>query len=171
MADQSRWPITLGTIGIVLGALLILDNLDDFFTLQWTAEDWGRLFAPAIAEAIGRWMPPAAWRLLSALVEVALGALLVAAGVNLRRRHGRGVRLARVWAGLAVVWVGANAAWAAWWLARHGWTLPELGAVGWRGFTVFVLVFTVGIMLAFPVFLLLWLANPNVRAECRSWPR
>lgn len=169
MTVRARWPTTLGTIGIVLGALLIFDNLDDVLTLQWTAEDWGRIFAPAIAEAIDRWTPPAGWRLLSAVVEVALGVLLVVAGVDLRRHRRRGVRLGRLWAGLAITWIGATATWSAWWLGRHGWALPDPGLPGWHGFAVFVLVLTFAILLIFPVVMLVWLARSDVRAEYGSW--
>ena len=50
MTDSSaQWPTTIGTIGIIIGVVLVLDNVDDFVLLWWTAGDWGQVFTPAIA--------------------------------------------------------------------------------------------------------------------------
>ena len=40
MQLEPRWPSVVGTIGIVIGIVLLIDTADDVLTLQWTAEDW-----------------------------------------------------------------------------------------------------------------------------------
>lgn len=37
----SKWPTVIGTLGVVLGALMVLDTLDDLlFQLFWNEENW-----------------------------------------------------------------------------------------------------------------------------------
>ncbi|MDH4352200.1 MAG: hypothetical protein OEW56_13715, partial [Gemmatimonadota bacterium] len=74
--DRARWPTTVGTIGIVLGVILLLDTVDELVTLRWTAAEWRALFGPYVASWIDRTMPPVAWRLASAGVQIGLGILL-----------------------------------------------------------------------------------------------
>ena len=41
--------------------------------------------------------------------------------------------------------------------------------VGWQAATALGIGFALVLLLAFPVFLLVWLARPEVRAEYSSW--
>ena len=104
MDDGPRWPTVIGTIGIVLGIVLLLDKVDDVMTLRWTAEDWRRIFGPNLADLIARSMPPFAWRVASTAVQIGLAALLIVGSVAVRRHARNGVSLCRLWAWLAMGW-------------------------------------------------------------------
>ena len=95
MSDQPHWPVVVGTLGLLLGVLLVIDKVDDLLTIGWTAKDWERIFAPALADLITRSMPPVAWRVTAALVELALAVFLVVGSLGLRRRRGRGFEIDR----------------------------------------------------------------------------
>lgn len=167
--EESRWPITVGTIGIALGVILIFDNVDDLVTLRWTAAEWRSVFGAYVADWVVRTLPPVGWRLVSAMVQIGLGVLLIVASVALRRRSRAGVRRCRLWAWLAIGWVAVIVGQGALWLHRHGAELPALASSGLRGYLVFALALTLVLLLAFPVFLLVWLSRPDVRTECEAW--
>ena len=49
--DQARWPKVIGTIGIVLGVLMILDQLGDItFPLFWPEDYLTKILEPEAAE-------------------------------------------------------------------------------------------------------------------------
>jgi len=170
MAEEgTRWPITVGTIGVVLGVVLILDNLDDLVTLRWTAAEWRSIFGAYVADWITRTLPPVGWRLVSALVQIGLGVLLVVASVGLRRRSRAGVSRCRLWAWLAIGWVAVIIGQGGLWLLRHGSELSVLAAPGVRGYVAFAIALSLVLLLAFPVFLLAWLSRADVRTEYESW--
>ena len=169
MQQEPRWPTVIGTIGIVIGILLLIDTADDVLTLQWTAENWRRIFAPEIADAIARAMPSVGMRILSTGVQVALAALLVVGCLRLRRRSRAGVAQGRLWAWLAIAWVIIQTMRGAVWLRQFGDDLPSLGAVTPHVYVLFAGALAVAILLAFPVFLLVWLSRPAVRAEYERW--
>ncbi|MEB3323327.1 MAG: hypothetical protein VKI81_10940 [Synechococcaceae cyanobacterium] len=166
MHETPRWPTVIGTIGIVVGVLLILDNVDDLLLLEWTEADWRRLVGPYIADMVVRAMPSVGWRLATAAVEIGLGTVLVVGSVGVRRREARGVTLCRVWAWLAIVWVLVGAGRGAFWLQRHGADLPAMAT---SGPVVFALLLSVVLLLAFPVFLLAWFSSATVRHEIETW--
>ena len=102
--------------------------------------------------------------------QMGLAALLLFGSLALRRRARNGVSLCRLWAWLAVVWVVVTMGRAIWWLQRHAAELPTLAPVSCQGYAVFALAFAFILLLAFPVFLLVWLSKPSVRAEYEAWP-
>lgn len=167
--SDSRWPITIGTIGVILGVVLILDNVDDLVTLRWTAAEWQSLLGPYIADWIARTLPPTGWRLLAAVVQIGLGGLLIVASVGLRRRSRAGVARCRLWAWLAIGWTAVTIAGGTLWLLRHAAEFPSLASPGVGGYVAFGLALALVLLLAFPVFLLVWLSLPHVRAEWQGW--
>jgi hypothetical protein len=169
MQLEPRWPTVIGTIGIVIGIVLLIDTADDMLTLRWTAEDWRRVFAPQITDGIARAMPSVGMRILSTVVQVALAALLIVGSLALRRRSSAGVAHCRLWAWLAVAWIVIQVARGAVWLRRFGDDLPSVGAVTPHAYALFAGALAVAILLAFPVFLLVWLSRPTVRAEFERW--
>ena len=169
MSDQARWPVNIGSIGVLLGLLFVIDKVDDLMTLQWAVADWERIFAPDIADLIVRSMPPAAWRVTSALVELALAAFLIFGSLGLRRRQPASVARLRLWAWLAIGWAVVVVGWGWWWLQRQGGLSSVTGIEHWQGYAVFGLAVAVLLLLAFPVFLLVWFARPDVRAEYEAW--
>ncbi len=56
-----------------------------------------------------------------------------------------------------------------WWLERIGPRLSALAPAGWQGYAVLGILLAVVLMLAFPVFLLVWLSRPAVRQETAHW--
>jgi len=169
--SPSRWPLTLGTIGIVVGALMILDQLDDLlFTQFWTVEEWRALVGRELADFLVRSLPSRSWMVTTSLVKMALGALLVAGSISLRRRRRLGVTLCRSWAGLAIAWLVVEIGWGLVWLSRHAEEIPGLPAEGWQGTATCGALFALALLLAWPVVLLVWLARPDVRQETAGWP-
>jgi hypothetical protein len=168
MAERPQWPMTIGTVGVVLGALLVLDNLDELVTLRWTATEWRQVFGPYVAEWIARTTPSVGWRLGAAVVEIGLGVLLIGGSVALRRRTRRGVARCRLWAWLAVAWILVAVGRGTVWLLLHARELPA-AADDWRGYAVLGLGLAIVLLLAFPVFLLVWLSQPAVRKEVDTW--
>jgi len=47
--------------------------------------------------------------------------------------------------------------------------VPALTAAGGQGYVAFGLVLALALLLAFPVFLLVWFSAPTVRAEYERW--
>ena len=171
MTDSSvQWPTTIGTIGVIIGVLLVVDTVDDLLTLQWTADDWGRIFAPGLADLLARTTPPAAWRLASGIAQAGLGVFLIVASLALRRRSRRGVSMCLAWAWLAIAWTVVVMTWGVVWIVRHGTEIPGIAGEGWGGYVVLGVLLAFVLLLAYPVFLLVWFSRPSVRAECATWP-
>ena len=168
--SASQWPVIVGTVGLILGVLMVLDQLDDLATLGWTAQDWARVVGPRIGAVIADYMPPSAWRITTLLVQLGLGVLLCFAGLRLRHRQQSGVRLCRMWAGLAIAWAAISLGIAAWWLLSCGSSVPGAELVNWQAWALFGIGIALVILTAFPVFLLIWFQQPGVRAEWRDWP-
>ncbi len=171
MDNRPQWPTVIGTIGIVLGIVLLLDSVDDLITVRWTAAEWRRIFPPDLADLIARSMPPAAWRAVSAAVEIGLAALLIVGSLGLRRRARHGVSLCRLWAWLAIGWVVVVIGRGTLWLEQHGGELPAVGTITWQVYVPFALVLAAALLLAYPVFLLVWLSRTAARSEYETWPR
>ena len=168
--DSPRWPRVVGTVGVVIGVLVFIDPLDDLlFRLAWTERDWQRFLGPEIAELVSAVMPPAAWLLIQAVAQLTLGGLLVVGALRLRRRRSSGARLCRLWAWLAVAWVGVMAVWAMWQLPVYSAGVSGLVEGGWQAFATVGVVAALALLLAFPVFLLVWLSRTEIRAEIETW--
>jgi len=166
----SRWPGTLGVIGIVVGVIIILDQLDDPLVTQfWTPEKWRHLVGGELGDFLVRSMPSHAWMVTTNLVKLALGILLVFGAVYLRRRRRLGATLCRSWAGLAIAWLVVEAVQGLVWLSRYAGEIPGVPAEGWQGTATFGVVLGVALLLVWPVFLLAWLSRPGVRRETAGW--
>ncbi len=163
------WPKVIGTIGIVLGALIFLDQLDNLATMSWTEEDWGRIFAPDLAALIVRSMPSTGWLLLTSTVQMVLGVLLVVGSLALRRRAPSGIHLCRFWAWLAIAWSVFVMGRATWWLLQYAGELPEVPLARWQAYGMLGLGLALVLLLSFPVFLLVWLSKHDVRLEYETW--
>ena len=170
--NESRpaWPRVIGTIGIVLGVLIFLDQLDDLWTQSmWTEEDWGRFFSPDLAALTAAALRPTGWRLASTLIEMGLGVLLVVGSVGLHRRRRSGIALCRAWAWVAVAWALAEIGWAVWLLSRYAGDVRDASIGSWQVAVALGLGLALVLLLAFPLFLLAWFGRPAVQDEVASW--
>jgi hypothetical protein len=169
-ARRSSWPDVIGIIGIILSVIIFVDKLDDLMTLTWTEEQWSRLLGTPLAETIVRSLPPVGWRLVSSVAQMALAVLLLSGSLALRRRRRAGISRCRTWAMLAIAWVAVEIGWAIWWLSRYPEGLIGIPAATWQGFAAFGIAVALVLLLAFPVFLLIWFSRGEVRAEYEGWP-
>ncbi len=168
---QSRWPRVVGTIGIILAVIMVVDQVDDVITyLTWSPQDWRRIFAPEVADLIVQAMPPLAWLVVSAVVGVGLGLLLFVGSIFLRRRRRGGVTLCRVWAWLAIAWAVLEMVRAISWFKGYSGDLAGVPVGAWQGYAVFGIAIALVVMLAYPLFLLLWFGRPDIRTEYEEWP-
>lgn len=168
--QHPRWPRVIGTIGIVLGVLIFLDQIDDLWMgLTWTEEDWRRFLSPEMAELVVETLRPRGWQLASIVTQMGLGLLLVAGSLRMHRRRPSGVSLCRSWACLAIAWAMADIGWAVWLLSRYAGEIPGTSIVSWQTAATLGIGFALLLMIAFPVFLLVWLARPDVKTEYASW--
>ncbi len=164
------WPKVIGTIGAVLGVIMVVDKTDDLalIPLMWAEDSRRFLLGPELSEAVAGSMPRAIWPFLYLLLGGLLGLLLVVGSLRLRRRRRSGVALCRAWAWLSIAWLAIGAAGALWWLARYSDEISRHAGPGWdRGALSGALVAL--LMLAYPVFLLVWLSRAPVKAEYQSW--
>jgi hypothetical protein len=167
----SRWPLTVGMIGAVIGVIMLVDQVDDLLgPVFWTAEEWRRLVGQELADFLVRTMPARGWMVAKNLAGMALGVLLVVGSLRLRRRRRSGVTLCRTWAGLAIAWLAVQVAWVTVWFSRHAAEIPGLPPEGWQGTTLVAVVLALAVLLAWPVALLTQLARPRVREEVEGWP-
>lgn len=167
----SRWPLSLGAIGIVVGVIMILDQLGDLWVAQfWTAEEWRHLIGRELGDFLSRSMPSQAWKVTASLIKLALGILLVLGSTFLRRRRRLGATLCRSWAGIAIAWLVVEGSQGLMWLARYAGEIPGVPAEGWQGTAGCSVVFAFALLLVWPVVLLVWLSRPGVRRETAGWP-
>lgn len=169
--DRPRWPRVLGTLGIVLGIIAFIDKLDDLLIpFLWTKKDWIHMVGPEVGEFVARSMPTARWVVFSSIVGMVLASILIAGSLHLRRHRRTGVRECRAWAWLAIAWVMVEAGRIIAWFGRYGDQVPVPPGTEWQGTAAFAIALALLIMLAYPIFLLLWLRRPDVKIEYLSWP-
>jgi hypothetical protein len=169
-STRSRWPEVIGIIGIILSVIIFLDKLDDLATLTWTEEEWARFVGGPLADAIVRALPPVGWRLASSLAQIALAVFLFAGSLALRKRRRTGVSRCRTWAVIAIVWVAVEMAAAIWWLSQYPGGFMGIPPATWQGYAAFGIAVALVVLLAFPVFLLIWFSRSEVREEYERWP-
>lgn len=166
-----RWPRTVGAIGLVVGAIMVLDQVDELLLpLFWDTGGWRRLVGGEVADLLMRSMPPRVWVVAASLVKMALGVLLMVGSLRLRRLRRSGVTLCRAWAGLAIAWLAVEMGWAVVWFSHHAGEIPGLPAQGWQSAATCGVALALVLLLAWPVCLLVWFAKPEVREEIAGWP-
>jgi hypothetical protein len=168
----TRWPRILGTLGIILGALSILDKLDDLLLAPMfrSASWWSQLVGPDLGEKIVGWMPPPAWLAASTLIGIVLGCLLLVGSLRLRQRRRSGASLTRTWAWLAIAWLVVEIATSSAWLARYTGQLDDLSSAAWQVPAALGIVITFALLAVYPVFLLIWFDRTPIQSEVASWP-
>ncbi len=169
----ARWPRVIGILGLIVGALMFIDQLDDLLLLPLLrSESWWRgLVGDELAALISRWMPPAPWLIFVSLVGMTLGAVLFVGGLRLNSGRRSGAALCRTWAWLALAWLAVEMGAAAWWLSRYAGELSELAPGVWQAPAILGLGLAMVILAAFPVFLLSWFSRPAIKAQLAGWPQ
>ena len=166
----SSWPGVVGGLGILVALVLLVDKLEDLLQLTlWPSEAWRQRFTPALADLVVQSMPPAAWTIPAALVGVALALLLLVGSIGVLRRRRQGVALCRTWSTLAILWGLVEIVVASVLLQRLALEAPQLVPAGWAGSVATGIFLALVLVLAFPVFLLLWFARPAVRRDTDGW--
>ncbi len=166
-----RWPTVIGTIGVVLGLIMLIDKADDLalVPLMWVGDSRRLLLGPEFGDFVARTLPWGGWIFYYIVLGMALGVLLVVGSLRLRRRRPSGVALCRAWAWLSLVWLAAGVAGALRWVGKYGGEVAELAGPGWENPALFGAVAAVALLSAYPVFLLVWLARAPVKEEIRRW--
>lgn len=170
-APTPSWPKVIGTIGVVLGVIMLVDKTDDLILipLLWAGDGWRSLLGPELGDLVASTMPLWAWLFFYILLGMALGVLLVVASLRLRNRYPSGVTLCRTWAWLAIAWVVAGLSLAIWWIATFRDQVARLAEPGWETAAVSGILAALALLLAYPVFLLVWLSRAAVKAEYLTW--
>lgn len=166
---DSRWPTVVGTIGVIVGIVTIIDRLDDLLLLPMLRPGGlaRRVLGERVAEFVSRQEP---WIVATSVLGTALGCLLVVGALRLRRRRRSGVSLCRTWSWLAIGWGTVEIVRSLSWLKRYEAELAEISDAAWQGPAAIGLVTAAILMFTFPVFLLLWLAGRERQAEVAGWP-
>ncbi len=168
--SASRWPGVLGVIGMVLGGLTLLDKASDLlWLLVWSEGDWYRVLPSQLARLVVSVMPPTAWIAITTLIWIALSVLLINGSLELYRRHRSGILRSRLWARLAIGWIAVEWTVGLWWFTTIADDLSTVAPAGWQATAVPAILLVLALMLAYPVFLLVWLGRPSVAHEHAGW--
>jgi hypothetical protein len=171
-SSPSKWPTVIGTLGVVLGVLMILDTLDDvLFQLFTNQEDWTEWVGADIARSIFVSMPPLAWALLSAVIQIGLGGYLVAGSLRLRRRTSSGVEMCRDWAKATAVWVVVSLGFGIWWIGRISGNFPGASEAQIEIAAAWGVALAAVFLLAYPLFLLYWFSREDIQTETATWAK
>ncbi len=170
-SPPSRWPKVVGTIGVILGGIMFVDKVNDLIVvpLIWTGDTWSRLLGPELGEFLTRTMPRGLWLFYYNLLGLLLGLMLIIGSLRLRNRVRSGVTLCRAWAWLSIAWMAVALAGALWWFERYGGELSRYAEAGWESDVLSGGLSALALLLAFPVFLLIWLSRAPVKEEYRRW--
>ena len=170
---EARWPRVLGTLGIVIAVLIFIDKLDDLVMIPMlhSRSWWGGMLGQELGDQIVGWMPSRAWLVASSVIGMGLGLLLFIASLRLRRGLNSGVSLSRTWAWLAIAWLIVETVRTSTWMASHAGEIDAMGSTAvWMQYATVGIVITFAVLLAYPVFLLVWFARPQVQAVVADWP-
>ena len=168
---ESRWPNVIGMIGIILGALIALDQFDDLLIhLWWNEADWAGYVGPDIADLIMRAAGSIYGRIFASIAQLCLGILLVVASVRLRARRRSGGFLSQTWAWLAIAYAIIEIGTAALVLSAWSEEVVQIAGAGWEAWVAYGLWAALATMIAWPLFLLIWFARQTVKSEIAGWP-
>jgi hypothetical protein len=167
----SSWPGVIGTISIVFGAMAMLGGVATLFgplLMSWIRNIGGAETAGAFA-AMDKWEW---WTYLSGALGFGVAAVLLAGGIGLVRRRPRSRGVLLTWAAMKLVLGGVASVMGAF----IQWDIQSANAQSasvppgmvW-GMVVVSLVIGFAWLAALPIFMLIWLTRPKIKAEIRSW--
>ena len=180
--QPSAWPMVIGVIAIIFGSLAILQGcfgaVSTLFMSSLSA------IAPAeqatMFEAMEDLKP---WMVTGAVLTLALGILLLVAGIGLVRRRAWSPTACMVWAGIKMMFVVGNTILADMAQQAQIEALQEMmqqdpnmpaGASAMMGsfmqvFGAFTIVLGILWGWALPIFLLIWFSRSKIKAEVAQW--
>lgn len=185
-AQQSAWPSVIGIIMIVLGSLgVAMYACGGVFTvlmpaLMGAAASSGAQSDPILAAQTDVTQRYLVWNLVNSIVLLALGIMLLTAGIGLLRRRAWSVGLGRGWAIGRIAWtipatyMGYRVAietFAAMEKASQesGQPMPPFFGVMMQGGSIVGSAVGAIFVCALPVFVLIWFARGRVRSEVATW--
>lgn len=169
-AKALRWPRELGAVGCVLALLMFLDHLGDLGPLSWSHQKWVEMVGADLADTVIAMLNPN-WIIPTSLFGMALAIYLLMASINLRRQRRLGVLQSRVWSWLAIALLAVETFRGAIWIIRNPDTFAALNALdGSTEWYEYILGAVVIAVLLYPVFLLVFLSRPSIRAQYAGWP-
>ncbi|MCH8253382.1 MAG: hypothetical protein IID36_13120 [Planctomycetes bacterium] len=178
----SRWPKVIGIIAIVLGSLGALGGCVGMFGPMFTdmikevAEGQPGTAATVVQlELAAEW---ATWTIVQSICGLAVGVVLILAGVGLLKRRGWGPKATISWAVLKMLLVVGTSV-IAYGQAKAVFDLmaddPNLQNLP-QGMMAFGSVFTMIFLglnavwgWALPVFMLIWFSRSKIKAETAQW--
>jgi hypothetical protein len=167
---RTRWPTVLGVIGIIVAVLAFIDEIGELVRLfTWSDADWARLMGAEAVELIKKAGPPLGLVVASAVINLELALLLFVGSILLLRRKRGGVICCKVWAWIVLPWLVIQLVLALTWLRDLLEALLQPDLMPTMGAVVAGVVFGFALVAVFPVFLLVWFARPNIRAEYTLW--
>ena len=173
-AERAVWPTVLGVIMIVFGAGGVLTYLwgaiANFFMSQWISDPAGTNPHEVVA-VFERWMIPMG---LMGLVNAAVAALLLAAGIAMLRRRPWAIGASTTWAWLKIVITAIAVVMQALMQQQQFQAMNASGdAIFPDGMIVAMLIaivlFGIAWGWALPIFLLIWMRLDRAKREYRTW--
>lgn len=166
-AKAPRWPRELGAVGCVLALLMFVENLSDLGPLSWPRQKWVDLVGSELADAVIQALNPA-WIVPMSLFGMALALYLLVASINLRRQRRLGVNQSRAWSWLAIALLVVETLRGLVWVARYGDVVAALDdGTAWYEYIIGAVALAA---VLYPVFLLVFLSRPKIRAQYVGWP-
>ncbi|MCH8152385.1 MAG: hypothetical protein IH830_08445 [Planctomycetes bacterium] len=180
----SAWPMVIGVIAIIFGSLAILQGCFGAVSSLFMSSLSG--FMPAeqatMLDAMEGLKP---WMIIGAVLTLALGILLLVAGIGLVRRRAWSPTACMVWAGIKMMFVVGNTILAD--MAQQAQfeamqemmqqdpnmpaAMPAMMGSFMQVFGVFTIVLGILWGWALPVFLLIWFSRGKIKAEVAGWAR
>lgn len=166
-AGDVLWPRKLGAVGCFLALLMFVDHLGDLGPLSWSQQRWVDTVGADLAGRMVQWANPD-WVVPTSLAGMALGIFLLIASINLRRERRLGVVQSQAWSWLAIALLAVETTRGLVWVVRNYDVLAAFNnSTQWYEYIVGVVVIA-GVL--YPVFLLVFLSRPSVRAQYTGWP-
>ncbi len=178
----SAWPMVIGVIAIIFGSLAILQGCFGAVSSLFMSSLSG-LMPTEQATMLDAMEGLKPWMIIGAVLTLALGILLLVAGIGLVRRRAWSPTACMVWAGIKMVFVVGNTILAD--MAQQAQfevmqemmqqdpnmpaAMPAMMGSFMQVFGVFTIVLGILWGWALPVFLLSWFSRSKVNSEVAGW--
>lgn len=165
---RAVWPTVIGIISIVLGSLGALGYAWSCIA-PYVMESSFLANDPNVQASIQAQKDMRGWMVSSGVVNLIASLLLLIAGTGLSSRRSWGVSAARLWAVFKMLTAIFTAI--ATYIVQEAALANQSGGMAAAGsmFGMVAIVFVLAWAWAFPIFMLVWLSRPRVKAEYSRW--